>query len=202
MDNEKIVDERNKTPNSKPLTKMATFFQRIKKIKNIEVIFCIVLIAIMLLLYSARINKNNNEDDSQVSVNQVISSYTETEQKLAKILSSIEGAGKVNVLITYDGTSQLVTADSVTKNISTRTDDSGGFNLVSSISDETLTPVLVMVDGTPTPLILKEINPQIEGVIIVAEGANSIKVRLEILKAASTALNIDKNKIEIFTMNN
>ena len=41
--------------------------------------------------------------------------------------------------------------------------------------------------------------PQIIGVIVVAEGADNPKVRMNILSAVSTALDIDKNSIQIFT---
>ena len=40
------------------------------------------------------------------------------------------------------------------------------------------------------------------GVVIVCEGANNIMTRNDILNAVSTALNIDKNLIAIYSMNN
>lgn len=197
-----IIDERKKQSEKKPLINFTDIYQRFKKIKNIEVIICIILIAVILLAYSAHIKIKNKKVEKTVSVEQVTSSYIETERKLAEILSSIKGAGKVKVLITYDGSSRLVTAETSTINTTTRTDNSGGSNLTVITTDETTTPVLVVIDGKTTPLILKEINPKIEGVIIVAEGADDIKVRLEILQATATALNINKNIIQIFTMNN
>jgi stage III sporulation protein AG len=42
--------------------------------------------------------------------------------------------------------------------------------------------------------------PDIKGVVVVAEGANNIKLRLELLRATTTALSIDENKVEIFKM--
>ena len=41
---------------------------------------------------------------------------------------------------------------------------------------------------------------KITGVIVVAEGAEDIKVRMELIRAVSRALNVDANAIEIFAM--
>lgn len=40
------------------------------------------------------------------------------------------------------------------------------------------------------------------GVVIVCEGANNLMTRNDILNAVSTALNIDKKIIAIYSMNN
>lgn len=178
--------------------KFDDFLQRIKKIKHIEVIFCIVLIAIMLIVYAGwqKSEKTSKEGDTQS-----VSAYAETEKRLAAVLSKIEGAGKVECMITYDGTSELVTAISTSQNTVTREDNSGGSSLKTVTSDENTTPVMVTINGEQVPVVLKEINPKIVGVIIVAEGASDVGVRLRLQKAAATVLNLDANKIQIFTMN-
>ncbi|MEG1613302.1 MAG: hypothetical protein RR357_03945 [Clostridia bacterium] len=175
-------------------------FYRFKKIKNIELIISIILIAIALLVYASTLGKDKKV--SQTTSGNTEAGYLNDEVRLESILSTISGAGKVRVLITYDGTTELVTAIEEKINTTTREDDSGGSNLKSTTTDETTSPILITVDGKTTPMVVKELSPKIQGVIIVAEGANSIKVRLELLRAASTALNIEQNKIEIFTMNN
>lgn len=178
--------------------KIDDFLQRIKKIKHIEVIICIVLIAIMLIVYAGW-QKSDRVASKEGS--ETVSAYAETEKRLATVLSKIEGAGKVECMITYDGTSELITAKTSTQNTVTREDNSGGSALKTVTSDESSTPVMVTVNGEQVPVVLKEINPQIVGVIIVAEGANDVGVRLRLQKAAATVLNIDANKIQIFTMN-
>ena len=42
-------------------------------------------------------------------------------------------------------------------------------------------------------------QPIVKGVLIVAQGANNVKVKVEIMQAVSTILKIDPKYIEIFS---
>ena len=48
---------------------------------------------------------------------------------------------------------------------------------------------------------LKRINPKVEGVIIVAEGADDEKIKKDIVLAVSSLFGIPNYKIQVFTMN-
>jgi hypothetical protein len=48
--------------------------------------------------------------------------------------------------------------------------------------------------------VLKEKTPEIKGVIVTAEGAGDISVRMNILKAVETLLNIPADKVDVFKM--
>ena len=79
---------------------------------------------------------------------------------------------------------------------------------VSSVQDKSateikLTGILSSRDGVGnTDVMITENNDGIQGGIIVCEGANNIMTRNVILNAVSTALNIDKKLIAIYSMNN
>lgn len=174
---------------------------KVKKIKNIEVIICIILIAVILLLYGVvREAKKKKEDGGQSSVN-VVEITADAAAELSEILSQIKGAGKVKVLITYDGSPETVYAYDTATNTVVREDNSGGSTIVTTTTEETSVPVFVTVDGVKKPLVTKELSPKIKGVVIVAEGASDIGVRLQLMRAAAAALDIKENIIEIFIMN-
>ena len=71
---------------------------KLKKIKNIEFILCLFIIAIALLLYSG-LTKQSKTDTPVSSVTSA--SQSSDEVRLAEILSAIDGAGEVNVMITH-----------------------------------------------------------------------------------------------------
>ena len=71
---------------------------KLKKIKNIEFILCLFIIAIALLLYSG-LNKQSKTDTPVSSTTSA--SQSSDEVRLAEILSAIDGAGEVNVMITH-----------------------------------------------------------------------------------------------------
>ncbi|MCK9575005.1 MAG: hypothetical protein WCX32_00550 [Clostridia bacterium] len=177
-------------------------FKKLKSVKNIELIIAVVLCAIVLLIFFSTFSTSDSSSaDTTNTVYTSTSEYVnELETKLSNILANINGAGKVSVMITTTGSSQLVIATSTEeRNNSTSTTQSG--STINTNTSVTIieTPILVTDQGTSSPLILQEIQPEIKGVIVVAEGADNIKVKLEILKAVSAILGISTQKIEIFT---
>ena len=72
-----------------------------------------------------------------------------------------------------------------------------------SATEVKLTGILSSIDGVgATEVMINEGEEGILGVIIVCEGANNIMTKNDILNAVSTALNINKNLIAIYSMNN
>ena len=72
-----------------------------------------------------------------------------------------------------------------------------------SATEVKLTSILSSIDGVgATDVMINEGEEGILGVIIVCEGADSIMTKNDILNAVSTALNISKNLIAIYSMNN
>jgi len=45
---------------------------------------------------------------------------------------------------------------------------------------------------------LTEILPKVKGVIVIAQGANDIRVKLDILKAVQALLGVSSSQVEIF----
>lgn len=170
------------------------FFKRLSektKIKNIEVVVGIVILAIALIAYAA-FKPNSVTDNSESSEQKY---FSEVEKKLESILSEVEGVGKVDVLITYKGTSRIVPAMSTESKSTEKSDDSFGGSYFDRIETSGTSPVL---EGGSVVVVGKE-YPEISGVLIVAEGAENIAVRIKILQAASTALAVDPSIIAVLS---
>ena len=74
-------------------------------------------------------------------------------------------------------------------------------NTAKSETELKLTGILSNIEGVgKTDVMITESNGEILGVVIVCEGANNIMTRSNILNAVSTALNIDKKLIAIYSM--
>lgn len=152
--------------------------EKYKKIKFEYVIILIALIFIFILFLSSN---NSSKVVNQKEIEDYVMSL---EEKLSTQLSKIEGAGKVSVIISVK--EGLTTQIAVEKVVTT---DSNG-----SKTEET--PVLV----SGKPIILTEIYPEISGVVIIAKGADDLKVKIALLSATQTYLDITSDKIEILTM--
>lgn len=153
-----------------------SFKDLLKKVKP-EYLMIAAAAIIVLILFGSSFVKTQTEKDYNVN------DYVDMlETKLSDRLSELDGAGKVNVIISVKSgmRSEIATEKQV-----------GG------IGDRTTeTPVLI----SGKPLVLGEIYPEICGVIIMAKGAENVKVRLSLIMAAQTFLDVSSDKIQVLPM--
>lgn len=145
------------------------------------------------------IKKNNNIKEKKEE-NYMEDYAYELEKKLEKILGQIKGAGKVNVMVTLDETTEKIPAVNKTENQEkTNEEDSQGG--VREIKREDSSVQVVTKGNDGSILVLKEIKPKVKGVIVVAEGAYDIEVKEQLYEAVKTALGISGNKVEVYSSN-
>ena len=114
------------------------------------------------------------------------------------MLSCIRGAGRVDVMITYDSGPEIVPAMSTNVNSTGSETSEGSRSSSSQQSTESTEPATVSGSGGNEPIVLKEIEPVVRGVIVVAEGAADIEVRLDLQRAVRAVLDIPLSRIEVF----
>lgn len=85
--------------------KINEILTKIKGIKHIKIIICVLIAAIIMLIYGSLTTGKNSTADTKseptggADIKNV--SYSENEEKLADILSRIEGIGQTKVMISY-----------------------------------------------------------------------------------------------------
>ena len=149
---------------------------KIFKNKNNRLI-CLILIIGVVLMAVASVDKNKKAD---VQPTAAVTSVEDEEKRLANILSQIDGAGEVSVMITYYSSSE--------KNIAYETK-------VSSREKEE-DKKAVMTDGEP--MVVKEVYPKVRGVIVTADGGGNSAVRSAISEAVTASLDVPAHRICIF----
>jgi len=168
-----------------------------------------LIIAIIISIYASTLDtpssKPDNEEESngQMGIHWVDEDSTQDQQeiKLEKALSAIKGAGKVEVMITYKSGKEIVPAFSnVESTIVTQEEDTNGGTRSINQVDTNIQPVTISNSEGTEPLVLKEVEPEIKGVIVIAEGAEDIRVKLELLRAVQVALGVKSNQVEVFAM--
>ena len=102
-------------------------------------------------------------------------------------------------MITLDGSSQLILAyETESKSNTTDNTTSSGTSTKTNNTTANSTPIIINSNGQSTPLVLSEIMPDVKGVVVVCEGANNIRVKLNILEAVQALLGVSSSQIEIF----
>lgn len=153
------------------------FLARFVKIKHVEWVILAVFLAVILLIFLGNFTENEGEEESADALLQ----YTEAlEKRLAQTLSSVTGAGRVRVMVHLESGVEIVPA------VKTETE-----------GDRSVTTVLT-VGGKP--MILREIQPRIKGVIVVAEGAENATVKVNLLRAVATLTGVSVDAVQVFTM--
>lgn len=175
------------------IQRLKDFFKKLAKIKNIELYLALIIAAIIILVYFSGFFKSDTTDKPDTNTETAFDYCLRTEQKLQSVLSQIKGAGKVDVMINFESTPEIIVAY-----ITTST--SGGAGSTSNSQSNTSSPQILTQQGSQLPLILKTVYPAVKGVIVVAEGADNAKVRLEIMSAVSTVLQISQSNISVNTM--
>ena len=182
-----------------------------KKIENI--IFLIILFIVTVLI----INNvwNGDTDKSKVQNDKVLAEVLETEtrensktkgyynlqESLEEILETMDGVGKVNVLINYSETSTTVAMYNETKTESTteEKDTEGGTRNVTQ-TDTQKEIAYTEENGETSPITEKVIMPTIEGAVITAEGASNANIKANIISATQAVTGLATHKIQVFQM--
>ncbi len=139
------------------------------KNKNNVLIAVILIIGVVLMLSSLPTPKK-----------QTSAPPPSDEESLSRILSEIDGAGEVNVMITYYGTAKKDIA------YETKTNSSDG---EKTNEDKKA----VISDGAP--MVVKEVYPKVKGVVITAQGANNAAVNRKLMEAATAALDVPEYRV-------
>lgn len=121
--------------------------------------------------------------------------------QLKDTLESVEGVGKVKVMIYFDGGEEQVPAMNINDatNTTEESDTEGGKRQQTQTNDGRT--VVVTNDGSKSsPLILKTYKPKVTGVCVVAEGADSKTVQLMVKQAVVNTFGISNDKVTVYPM--
>ena len=108
----------------------------------------------------------------------------QTEQKLEELLATVDGVGQVRVMLTWEGSSE-------------RQVEKDRISNADSVEEET---IYQENDNGKYPYVVSWTNPKVTGVLVIAEGGGSTKVKAEILEAVQALFGIESHKIKIMKM--
>lgn len=152
-------------------------------VKQYKYVFLMIAVGLILLLLPAT-EKTKESDISQQQAN-----ILTLEQQLSAVLSSVKGAGNVEVFLSQaTGEEILYQTD---QNYSTSGD---------SYDNRTDTVTVSGTDREEAGLI-RQINPPVyKGAIIVCQGTDNPAVRLAIVEAVSRVTGLGTDKISVLKM--
>lgn len=157
----------------------------LKKYRYVALVFAIGLILMAIPLRSQKKEPVQTDPKTETSVTEV-KSETGVEQKLEKILSRINGAGEVHVLLTAMSGEETVYQENA--DIQKQSDSS---------SSRTETVLITDTQHAQDGLIRQVNPPQYRGAIVVCRGADDPSVKLAIVDAVSKVTDLPTNCISV-----
>ena len=184
-----------------------------KKMENM------VILLIILIITCIAVNKiwngDKKEDEIQTRQNTTAGKQlatqennsnsdntTDLQSNLERILSNIDGVGKVSVLLTYSESSELVPLYDETKSETTteEADTSGGKRTTTDTNTQKSAIMQENSSGEKSIITQKTVSPKIEGAIITAEGGENANVKTQIIQAVEAATGLATHKIQVFKL--
>lgn len=190
--------------------------------KNKNNLILLILAGVLLMVITFPIKEKEADEETDTNVNntsyQIDSGSTsaasgdgylseeqtyisQMEEKLTEVLSKLDGAGAVEVLITLEASEEKIVEKDVpvVRSNTEETDSSGGVRTISNV-DMGESTVFSNVDNESVPYVIKTLSPQIEGVVVLAEGAGNGNVSLNISEAVQVLFGIEAHKIKVMKM--
>lgn len=123
------------------------------------------------------------------------------EQELEEILVQMKGVGKVAVMITLEGSQELIIhQDEVyVCNDTMEMDSQGGSRSVSQTDLQGKT-VYEKTGQGESPYIVQTKLPKVSGVLIVAQGAGDSNIKKSIIQIAEALLDVEVHKVTVVAM--
>ena len=162
-------------------------------------------IILLVLSFPQKSTTEQKEERKVQSVNETdeLEAYIENmEERLTKVLEQVDGIGKVQVMITAKSSKeQIVLKDTPYSRTETEeTDSQGGTRDTTQIDSQESTVLEEQEDGSKNPYITMELQPEIEGVLVIAKGAGDNKIIAEINGAVTALFSVPSHKIKVMKM--
>lgn len=123
------------------------------------------------------------------------------EEQLEGILSEMAGVGRVKVMITLKSSEELVVEkdEPVTRSNTNENDSAGGSRIVTQVDSAEAT-VYRTTGNESEPYVVKTLSPQVEGVVVVAQGAGSGTVNQNITEMVQALFGVEAHKVKVVKM--
>lgn len=120
------------------------------------------------------------------------------EMRMETILTSLEGAGVTKVMVTTTGSTEKVLAEEVVQNSLDIDEITQAGNRKTSEKQDVERKIVK--EKGDTPFVIKETKPQVEGVLVLAQGADDVNIKNAIIQSVSSLLDVPVHKIAVYKM--
>lgn len=188
-----------------------------EKILKKENMIVFALLGILLLVIAIPIDtdsskektedkeENNNKEDPvlyDTQIDENLEYCLQLEQRIEELLSNMDGVGEVQAMVTLTTSKELIVEkdEPVTRNTITESDGAGGTRSTNESSFDYETIYQTDEEGNKIPYVIKQIEPEIQGITVVAQGGGNAIVQKNISEVLEALFHVDAHKIKVVKM--
>ena len=154
-------------------------------LKKYRLALLVVLLGVGLVLLPGGSTAQTSGESSELPGE--VFSLEETEQRMAEVLSTIDGVGRVRIMLTLRAGSSLRLAED-----SSLSDSTGG-----QTKQEKQVLTVNRGSGRQEVVVTQQLYPTYQGAVVVCEGAGSSSVRLAVVNAVSVLTGLSSDRISV-----
>ncbi|MDP3488318.1 MAG: hypothetical protein Q8S19_10395 [Bacillota bacterium] len=183
--------------------------QRLIENKKAQLILALILVLLAIRLYfpatapapDAQLVKASASGNAQTNAAiQAMQTYQGSlEKQLESVLGQIKGAGQVTVMLTLASSNDVEVASNTQKTSRTTEEkDLSGTSKLTKEETHSSQPVMARNTSGDSVVKLKELTPEISGVVVIASGASDPKMQASLTQAVRTILSLPAHRVRVF----
>lgn len=183
--------------------KKISIFQQMSPGKILLLALAGILLLVTSLPQGDKISSGKAGEPTEKSEEDVPSNeeyITTLENKLKHILENVDGVGQVEVMITLKSSGESILNKDLKEESATEEENDGETEKNSLTRKKEEETILADGSGESAPYVIKQMKPEISGVIISCEGADSNRVAADIMQAVQALFDLSSNHIKILKM--
>ena len=156
-----------------------------KLLKRYKYLLIVIAAGIVLLLWPSG---GGGGKDEPKPPQEISFSLADMERRLTDALSSVEGVGRAEVMLTLRSDTRIVLQEDTNTQIRGENDTQSSTKTVLSGSG-----------SDQHPIVIKRIYPEYEGAAVICDGADNALVRLAVINAVSSLTGLGSDRIAVLS---
>ena len=169
-------------------------------VMQIVLIAVSVIVLIMLSLKDVFYNGSQNEIKEENETMEINNDeyVKELEGRLKTVLATVDGVGKVDVMITLKASAEKIALKDIPVSSDITNEEKAGGDKKQQTNSKSEESTIYEENGKDkVPYVVKEIEPQIMGVVVVSQGGDNPTVKKEIIEAVQVLFGIETHMIKV-----
>lgn len=169
----------------------------------------VILIGVLLFIIVLPTGKKEKNKEEYVAEKEAETAATEEagrayegwlEERLEEALGQMEGVGRIKVMVTLADSGEQILEKDERENRTETKEGSGDSERTGLEIELEYTTIFAEENGVKKPYIVRQKNPKVEGVVVIAEGGGNSVIAQNISKAVGALFGLETHKIMVMKM--